>query len=410
MVTAGFPAPAKTTPRPRRAGQHDPILIAGGGIGGLAVALALARRGFSSEILERRPAFAEEGAGIQIGPNGTRILSELGVAEALRPHAGIPAALHVHDGATGTTLTKIPLGDWIAQRHGAPYWVAHRQDLHAALLDCVSATPLVRVSLNAAVADVQIESDGVAVRTHDDRVLHGAALIGADGLWSAVRKSLDPELAPRFAHKSAVRTVLDARRAPAALNDGNTHIWLRPRAHIVHYPVRAGREIAVVVILDDQDLSDGWGIDVMPAWLAPRISRFPAEIRELLGAAQVWRKWSLFTDAAPKRWSRGPVTLLGDAAHPVLPFLAQGGVLALEDATTLAACLDEDQSIPAALQAYERCRKHRSLRVTRASERNGQIYQLSGLSARARDIVLRAVPPARLMARYDWLYGWRAQD
>ncbi len=258
------------------AAAREPILIAGGGIGGLATALALANRGFASEILERRLVFAEEGAGIQIGPNGTRILAALGVADALRPHVGVPAALHVHDGAIGATLSKLPLGDWIEQRHGAPYWVAHRQDLHAALLNRVQATPLVRVSLNSAVTHVDAGDNGVIVHTHDNRRVHGAALVGADGLWSSVRKTLDPEREPRFAVKSAVRTVIDARRAPAALNDGNTHIWLRPRAHVVHYPVRAGREIAVVVILDDQDLSDGWGMDVMPAWLAPRVARFPA--------------------------------------------------------------------------------------------------------------------------------------
>jgi salicylate hydroxylase len=408
MATAGSAALAEPALHPARAGKTPPILIAGGGIGGLATALALALRGYMSHVLERRAAFAEDGAGIQIGPNGTRILRELGIADTLRTRAGVPQAIVVHGGGAGDVLTRIPLGDWIERRHGAPYWTIHRQDLHAVLLERARSVPLINISTTARVTGFTIDGEAVTAELTGGRTLTGAALIGADGLWSSVRRALAPHVVPRFSGKSAVRAVVDARQSAAALDKDCTHIWLRPGAHIVHYPVRQGREIAIVVILDDTEASEGWSTGVTPSWLGPRIAGFPKDVRDLISAAQTWRKWSLFVDGAPRTWSRGPVTLLGDAAHPVLPFLAQGGVLALEDAVTLAACIDTAPHAIAAMKAYERQRKARAQRVARASLRNGRIYQLDGLAARARDAALKTLPPGRLMASYDWLYGHRA--
>lgn len=399
------------SPRPGLAhlGPDREVLIAGSGIGGLAAALALARRGIACHVLERREAFAEEGAGIQIGPNGTRILAGLGVADSLEPHTARPEALRVMDGVTGKELIRLPLGRWLAARHGAPYWTAHRADLHAALLSHARIDPLIRISMAADVAEVENTPSGVSVTCIGGKRENGAALIAADGIRSRVRalKFTDAPLRP--AHKSAARAVLPAEDMPDLLRRPDTHIWLRPNAHIVHYPVRAGHEYAIVAVFDDPDLWESWSTPVLPGWVLHRAAAFPEPLRSLLSAPKTWRKWSLYTAPPIPRWADGRVALLGDAAHPVLPFLAQGAVLALEDAETLAGCLEADGStVESALKRYEQKRWSRARDVAAASARNGWRYHLSGFMAAARNKVLTSLPPERLMAGYDWLYGWRA--
>lgn len=385
-----------------------PVLIAGGGIGGLAAAVALAQRGIASHILERRAAFHEEGAGIQIGPNGARILRLLGVAETLRPHVAVPESIRVRDGTSGEELACLPLGRWIAARHGAPYWLAHRSDLHAALLGAVRAEPLVALSLGVDVAEIATDGQAVAVTSTDGHAWTGKALIAADGVWSAVRSlQFDPRV-PRFFGKSAARTVLPADAVTDTLRDLETNVWLFPGAHIVHYPVANGRELALVAIVNDTHDDKDWSAPIPVSWVQARVPPCAQPLHDLLEKAQSWKRWTLHTLPVPRIWSRGRIALLGDAAHPVLPFLAQGGVLALEDAAVLADALHRfDTDVPAALTWYGRQRRGRAARVAAASGQNGRIYHLSGPLAQARNLALRSISPQRLMARYDWLYGWR---
>ncbi len=389
--------------------RHGPVLIAGGGIGGLAMALALARQGIPSQVLERRSVFAEEGAGIQIGPNGTAILEALGVASILRASVATPNAISVRDGRDGLELARLPLGRWIAQRHGAPYWTAHRQDLHAALLARATSEPLIRLALGAEVDSVQRwRGDGVSLHTRDARPWRGAALIGADGLWSSVRRALFTPREPRFTGHCAVRATIPADPKLVSPQQIDVFIWLRPDAHVVHYPVRGGREIAVVGILPDTTASHDWSAEADPAWIERHVAGFPDQVRALFAAAPTWREWGLHSLRPSFDWSNGNVALIGDAAHPVLPFLAQGAVLALEDAVEIAAALASHRDVPQALRAYAHGRRNRAVKVAAAARRNGRIYHLSGAMAAARNLVLRAVPGERLMAGYDWLYGWRA--
>ncbi len=244
-----------------------PVLIAGGGIGGLATALALARHGIASHVLERRPAFHEDGAGIQIGPNGTRILRRLGVADALRPLVGVPEALRVRDGRSGAELARLPLGRWIAMRHGAPYWVAHRKDLHSALLHASRAEPLIALSMGFDTSEVASDAGHVAVAAENGQAWSGKALIAADGIWSPLRKLLFGGPAPKFCGKSAVRSVIPLDELPADFHRPETTIWLFRNAHVVHYPVSGGAELAVVVVLDDRHDTGDWSTPVSPSWV-----------------------------------------------------------------------------------------------------------------------------------------------
>lgn len=397
--------------------RHGPILIAGGGIGGLATALALARRGIASHVLESRPAFAAEGAGIQIGPNGTRILTELGLAEALSPHVARPASIRVLAGETARSIVELPLGPWIAARHGSPYWVAHRSDLHRALLSNAEASPLITITLNAAACKLGRTANGVAVEMRSSGsapttpALSGAegrGLIAADGLWSDFRSTMFDVAPPRFDNRSAARAIVSTCDAPPSLRAETTFVWLAPGAHVVHYPVRGGREIAVVVIATATEANRDWSQSLTAARVLDRTRTFNPQLNRLLEAAAGWRSWSLHTLPPPKRISDGLVALLGDAAHPILPFLAQGGVMALEDAAVIARELAASPGdVASAFARYQRARLSRIARVAHASRRNGQMFHLGGGLAIARNTAMRALGGASIMAAYDWLYGWQ---
>lgn len=388
------------------------ILIAGAGIGGLAAALALARTGWFVRVFEKRAEAPEDGAGIQIGPNGSRILISLGVADHLHHLLAEPQAIRVMDGVTGRMLTRLPLGRDIAKRHGAPYWVLHRADLHAALRAAVARETRIGLEHAAEVSDALNHANGISLSLADGRRIEGAALIGADGLWSHVRNRIFAAPPPTFTGKCAMRAVIPSESLPEHLAADDTTIWLRPAAHVVHYPVRGGQQIALVAIFDDTSIGETWAGTVDLATIAPRICAFPELLRALLAVPTVWRQWSLYQLSGPTPWVRDRIALLGDAAHPPLPFLAQGGVMALEDAIVLANRLQgaATEDIPARLRDYERCRRPRTTRVMDASSRNGRIYHLNGLMRSARNAVLQMTPPAHLMAGYDWLYGWRPED
>lgn len=384
-----------------------PILIAGGGIGGLALALALARTGRTSIVLEQRESFATVGAGIQLGPNGVRMLQHLGVAEALRPLVGVPDAVRVHDGRTGRVVADLPLGGWIAARHGAPYWVAHRADLAATLAAAAAAEPRVALRPGFALDSFAEAGDCIQARSLGGETAAGAALVGADGLWSRVRRNVCPGLVPRFAGATATRAVMPVAEA-GALPTSVVGLWLTPGVHVVHYPVRAGAEIAVVVIAAEDWRGEDWDAEADRAMLLGQLGSFHASLARVLARVASWRKWALHGLPPLPTWSAGRVTLMGDAAHPMLPYLAQGGVLALEDAVVLADCIaahpgDE----PGAFRAFEAGRRARARRVQAASLRQGRIYHMRPPLSWAREAVLRSVPGSRLMAGYDWLYGWR---
>jgi salicylate hydroxylase len=391
-----------------------PILIVGAGIGGLALALALAQRGIAAHVVERRSELSEAGAGIQLSPNAVRVLEEIGVAPRLAARAGVPDALVVRDGQTGAELKRLPLGAWIAARHGAPYWVAHRRDLQAALAEAVRMQPAIQLTFGFDVRFLE-GGDGVLRLVGPEKArISGAAIVGADGVFSRVRQQVHATRAPRWSGLTAARTMLPVEAVRDHLNIASTNAWLAHGAHVVHYPVRAGRELALVVIAPARDAERGWAVEATRESVVGSVASFAPLLRDALGRATSWRRWALYELDPLPRWSAGRVTVLGDAAHPTLPFLAQGGALALEDAAVLSRCLDRERGkggpgIERAFAAYGTARRARAERIVAAARQNGRIFHLSGPLARGRNLALAVAPPERLMARWDWVYGWRPE-
>ena len=389
------------------------IVIAGAGIGGLTAALALTRAGFRAVVLEQAARLEETGAGIQLSPNATRVLFDLGLGERLRPLAVAPEAIRVVNGASGRDIVRVPLGLTAAQRYGAPYWVIHRADLQAVLAITIAESPDVTLRLGTRVENFAVHQHGITVEVRGTQGLRDEqciALIGADGLWSTLRTRLGERRAPRFARRTAWRAVVPAAGLTDEFRESVTGLWLGRDAHLVHYPVKGGREINIVAIVRDDWHEPGWSAPGRQGELATRFAGFAPQARALIAVPDRWQKWALFDRRPGRPRTRDPVTLIGDAAHPMLPFLAQGGAMAIEDAAVLASCLGRDEDVVRALRTYERTRRTRVARAQREARRNSWRYHLSGPLGFARNAVLSALGGENLLRSYDWLYGWRNEE
>jgi salicylate hydroxylase len=389
------------------------IIIAGAGIGGLTTALALARRGFRVVVLEQAERLEETGAGIQLSPNASRTLINLGLEERLRPQVIEPAGLRVLNGETGREIVRVPLGKAAAARYGAPYWVIHRGDLQATLVGAAAQQLDISIKLGLHVDDVAVHPNGITVMSHGRSGVadeHGNALIAADGLWSTARARFGYGGAPRFAGRVAWRALVRAKDVSPQFSEPLVQLWLGRGVHIVHYPVKGGSVINVVVIMDDTWNAPGWSEPATRADLLPRLSTrdWTPQALSLLSAPEAWLKWALFDRRPILRAAAGPVALLGDAAHPMLPYLAQGAAMAIEDAAVAAQCLARTPNDPAAaFRSYWRSRRRRAWKAQRLAARNGARYHLSGVRATLRNVAMRTLGGARLLHHYDWLYGWQ---
>jgi salicylate hydroxylase len=393
------------------------IIVAGAGIGGLTAALALAAKGFRVVILEKTERLEEAGAGLQLSPNASRILIDLGLRPRLTPRAVTPEAISVMSARAGGEIVRIPLGEAAGQRAGAPYWVIHRADLQAALAAEVNDHPDIDLRLGCQFEDVTSHAKGLTVvqrRGDIRREELAAALVGADGIWSAVRNHLFPQVAPQFSGLIAWRGTLDATTLPREHTAPRVQLWMGPDAHLVAYPISAARQINVVAIVPGDWNRPGWSApgDANELKNAFASQRWPATARMLINAVDGWRRWALFTLPDIGEWTDGAVALLGDAAHAMLPFAAQGAGMAIEDAAVLAKCLSEAPTnniagIPTALKQYGRLRRGRVLRIQRTARQQGRICHLTGPLALARDLAIRAMGPQRMLARQDWIYDWR---
>ena len=394
------------------------IIVAGAGIGGLTASLTLAAKGFRVVVLEKAERLEEAGAGLQLSPNASRILVELGLQPRLAARAVTPESVNVMSAREGGEIARLPLGEAACFRAGAPYWVVHRADLQSALQAHVNDHPDIDLRLGWQFDDVTAHVKGLTVVQRSGNARRqelAVALIGADGIWSSVRHHLFPEVQPQFSGLIAWRGTLDATALPREYTSPRVQLWMGPDAHLVAYPISGGRQINVVAVVPGTWNRPGWSApgeanDIKGPFAS---SRWPATARMLIGAVDGWRKWALFTVPDDCEWSKGAVALLGDAVHAMLPFAAQGAAMAIEDAAVLANVLSESPgeniaAIPAALKRYGRLRRVRVLRVLRAAQRQGRIYHLTGPLALARDLTIKAMGPKRVLARQDWIYDWRA--
>jgi salicylate hydroxylase len=390
---------------------YRPAIVAGGGIAGLSAALALAHNGRAVRVLERAEVFDEFGAGLQLSPNATGILRGLGVLDRLADQALHPRAIRIWRGHDGQEISCLPLTQ-AEGRWGAPYLVAHRADLHRALLEQVAGEPQITVTCASPVRGYEQDAQSVTVTAgHGPRLeqVSGCLLLAADGLRSSIRQRLLADGEPSFAGRSAWRGLVEARELPAALRLPEVNLWLGRDAHVVHYPLRGMGVVNIVAVIGedgpgDAPVADAFALQGDARIVARRFARWSPPLRTLIESVDSWRKWPLFERKTPRRLTDRRVALAGDAAHPMLPHLAQGAAQAIEDAHVLAQQLAGADSVVSALERYGHKRRRRLLKINAQAGRLGQIYHLSGPAAMVRDVAIQLLGPERMLARYDWLY------
>jgi len=394
----------------------DRIVIAGAGVAGLTAALSLAAKGSVVTIFERAAHLQEVGAGLQLSPNATRILRSLGVLEHLERDAVQPQAIVLKDAATLASLARVPLGASAERRWGAPYLVTHRADLQHALLQRICECPAITLITGAEVLGAQFDSGRVAVKIRHDGVERQEFcrfLVGADGVWSRLR-SIAGAKESRFSGFVAYRAVLHLGAAghPAEsdiVSRDTVTAFLSPRFHLVAYPLRGGAEINLVAITRGPDMGRRWADDADMALLAAATAAAAPALSALIAQAGRWTAWPLHEAEPSMRWVHpGGLVLIGDAAHALTPYAAQGAAMAIEDAALLAQLTPGTTDIGPALVLFEEVRRSRLARVARRGDFNRFVWHARGPVALARNLVLRWRSEERLAADLDWLYGYDA--
>ncbi|MDO5620968.1 MAG: 3-hydroxybenzoate 6-monooxygenase [Paracoccus sp. (in: a-proteobacteria)] len=382
------------------------ILIAGGGIGGLATAIGLARKGIASTVLERSARMGEIGAGIQLGPNAFHAFDYLGVGEAARAIAVYIDSLRLMDAIGGQEITRIPLDDAFRAHFGNPYAVIHRGDLHGIFLKACQDHPLVTLRTSAEVTGYEQDGGSVtAILKSGDRAV-GDLLVGADGLWSAIRKQVVGDGAPRVSGHTTYRSVIPTEDMPEDLRWNAATLWAGPKCHIVHYPLKGWKQFNLVVTYHNDAPSPENGVPVSHDEVRKGFEHVAPVARQIIDRGQDWKRWVLCDREPVTKWIDGRVVLLGDAAHPMLQYFAQGACMAMEDAVALSAMLDQYADHDQALAAYQSLRNLRTARVQLQSREIGQhVYHSAGAHAELRNAVMRAKSPADWYEAVGWLYG-----
>ncbi len=390
-----------------------PVLVAGGGIGGLAAALALVRQGFDVKVLEQAPKIGEIGAGIQLGPNAFHAFDALGVGDKARARAVYTDCMVMHDAMDEHEIARIPTGEAFRQRFGNPYAVIHRVDVHRSLLEGAQETGRVEFLTNTRVE--RIEQDGVGVNAGvtvccvngQTRQTHRSqALIGADGGKSVVRQQYvnDP---PRITGHVVYRAVIDKKDFPKNLQWNAASIWVGPNCHLVHYPLRGGEQYNVVVTFHSRD-QEQWGVtDGSKEEVQSYFQGICPKARQLIDLPKTWKRWATADREPIGTWVFGRATLLGDAAHPTTQYMAQGACMALEDGVTLGEALRvQGNDWDKALALYQRSRVARTARIVLSGREMGRIYHAKGVERLVRNDLWRGRTPERFYDAMEWLYGW----
>lgn len=388
------------------------VAIAGAGIAGLTLAVALARKGIQSDVYERRPVLSEIGAGIQLSPNATACLDRLGLLAPIAARAERPEAVRTVSSGSGRTIARVPLGAAAQQRFGAPYLVLARPDLLAVLAEAAAREPAITLRLGAQVTGMAEERQQLAIETSAGRVT-ADVLVGADGVESVVRTRILGGAASVDTGITAYRATIPTAGLDRALL-AETWLWLAPNAHLVHYAMGGLLNLVAVVKEAEREVAgEEWDAEATAEAVRREFARFAEPARSLFAAAEAsasgWRRWPLRTVDPHAQWRRGRVVVLGDAAHAMQPFLAQGAAMAIEDAMVLADHLAADDNPRQAIAAFAGSRRQRVAKAAGEARRNGGIYHLGGAAALARDTAMRLMGENGLLSRLDWLYGWKAE-
>lgn len=389
--------------------EANPILIVGGGIGGFAAALALSRKGFFVRLFEQAPEFSEIGAGIQLGPNVFNMFKYLGLTDDVSRLAVFPENLIMMDCVTAEEVARIPLGQAFIERFGQPYAVIHRADLHRIFVDACQKCDRIELHTSAKVVHFDQDESGVTIRLESGKGYRGAALIGADGLWSKIRESIVGDGAPRVSGHIAYRAVLPTAKMPEHLRWQAMTVWAGEKTHLVHYPLRGGELFNLVAVFHSNRFTEGWDAYGDASELNERFSGTCEDVRTLLGMIDSWRMWVLCDREPVKHWSKGRATLIGDAAHPMLQYLAQGANMAIEDAVFLADLLSRfSGNYIDAFKAYENLRYLRTGRVQVMARVYGEVFHTSGVVRELRNNMLRSRNTEQSYESMAWLYDFRA--
>ena len=387
-----------------------PVLIAGGGIGGLAAALALARQGVAVKVLEQAAQLGEIGAGVQLGPNAFAALDALGIGEAARARAVYTDEMVMHDALDASLVGRIPVGEAFRRRFGNPYAVIHRADMHLALLEGARASGRVEFLTSTQVRRIEQDNAGVTVHDASGALHRGLALVGADGVKSVVRQQYVGDAA-RVSGHVVYRAVIERTDFPTDLQWNAASIWVGPNCHLVHYPLRGGEQYNLVVTFHSR-VAEEWSVrEGSREEVQSYFDAIVPQARQLIALPKSWKRWATADREPIAQWNHGLATLLGDAAHPMLQYLAQGACMAMEDGVTLGEALRvREGDWTEALALYQRSRVARTARVVLSAREMGRIYHAKGVERLVRNELWRGRTPERFYDAVEWLYGWRVDN
>ena len=385
--------------------KNQAFIVSGGGIGGLASALVLAQDGYPVTVLEQAAAFGEIGAGIQLGPNIFRMFDYLGLTNAVNQVAFFPTGLSMNDVLTGEKVTRVALGDLARATYGFPYGVIYRADLHQIFLDACRAQTNISLRTNAKVESFTQSTYGVQVALSSGETVEGSALIGADGMWSKIREVVVGDGKPRVSGHIAYRAVLKREDVPAHLWSDDVTLWGGEKTHLVHYPLRRGELFNLVAVFHSTKYDEGWNSFGDTAELTERFAKACPQVKELLEKIDTWKMWVLCDREPVKNWTDRRVTLLGDAAHPMLQYLAQGAGQAIEDAVVLREALRFTHGdVQLAFQKYQKARYLRTGRVQLTARLYGDIYHASGVQRELRNQLFQSGTESAGFTGLKWMY------
>ena len=392
--------------------SKERILIAGGGIGGLATAVGLAQKGYASLVLERSPQFGEIGAGIQLGPNAFHAFDYLGVGDAARKMAVYVDTLRLMDAATGDEILRVPLDAPFRERFKNPYAVVHRGDLYSVFLQACRESPLVELRSSSEVIGYEKDGDSVRALVRGGEPVTGAALVGADGLWSKVREKVVGDGKPRVTGHTTYRSVIPTEEMPEDLRWNAATLWAGPKCHIVHYPLSGWKLFNLVVTCHNDAPEPVAGIPVKAEEVVASFSHVHARARAIIQKGRDWKLWVLCDRDPVLNWTDGRVTLLGDAAHPTLQYMAQGACMAMEDAVCLSHEVDRAAGdFESAFKSYQTMRALRTARIQLQSRLMGDhVFHPTGAHAALRDRILKSMSPGDFYDSLQWLYGGTGLD